>query len=172
MVRGACPYSLLCSGFGPKEPLFLILFSDTFSVPGYVLGTMASAMTKTASLLPRVSLAQPLDVWLPSSLSTCRRSVCPYLSLPTHPSTCVSISPACQYTYVSDCVSVDLSDSAVVTNGPMSAGGNQPVPGLPMVLVLTLMCSVCFPGFPPSPQGHGLCPVHDSSLCLVLAAQG
>lgn len=59
MVRGACPNSLPHSGFGSKESLFLIPFSDPFSVPGSALGAVAAAKSKTALLLPWVSLAEP-----------------------------------------------------------------------------------------------------------------
>lgn len=44
MVGGAHPFGLLCFGFGSKEALSLILLSDTFSVPGHVLGTVATVM--------------------------------------------------------------------------------------------------------------------------------
>lgn len=43
---------------------------------------------------------RPLVVWLPSGLSSCQLPGCPYLSLPTHPPMCVSIS-SCQHTCLS-----------------------------------------------------------------------
>lgn len=170
-MGGVCPYRLPCAGFGSKESLFLIPLSDTFTVPGSVLGAGAAAKSETASLLPWAGLVQPVNANRPGCLPG-------WLSLPissSTPTAGVSVSPPCQHTYLSDCgCSLDGLSQTLRSfqKWPLSADGSWPVPGLPAVLVLTVMCSISFPGFLPPPQGQRLCPIHDSSACLVLAAWG
>lgn len=71
-----------------------------------------------SELLPATWLSLPLSANTPTYVRV-------HLFLSAHVSLCVVLT----------C----LSDSGVIANSPVSAGGNGPVPGLPMAFVLTLM---------------------------------